>query len=132
LRITVVTGTRDATPEQLARLRDALDRAKPDLVIVGDCPDRWNKDDGRRMRSIDKATEDWCELKGVETMRGIARWLRRGKAAGPRRNHYLAAVAAALLKNECTVSFIKYPGKGTGTLDCVGRLQDMGIPEGES
>jgi hypothetical protein len=131
VRVTVVTGSRAATPEQLAELRSDLEAAQPELVIVGDCPDTFDEWDNRRY-SIDKATEDWCDAKGVEAMCGRARWRRRGKGAGPRRNHALAITAAGLAATGHDVSYLDYPGNGTGTQDCVARLERAGIRRGKS
>lgn len=130
MKVVVVTGSRDATTAQLARLERDLDAAKPDLVVVGDCPDGFHRAERRPMKSIDAAAERWCDQNGVETMRGIARWKFRGKAAGPRRNTVVALVAGALKRDtheRHTVVRLEYPGSGHGTYDCMEKLTRQGV-----
>jgi hypothetical protein len=127
VRITVVTGTRDATPTQLARLVRDLEESRPELVVVGDCPDGFHKLERRPMKSIDAAAETWCDAHGIETIRGIARWRKRGKAAGPRRNQAMAVVAGALRRDRHVVTLLAYPGSGTGTQDAMARFAKEGL-----
>lgn len=115
----IVTGWRDATPEDGAYVASVLHVAvrrplavgRPVVIVQGKCP----------RGGVDLAAESWAEATlGVTNEPRPADWKGRGKAAGPIRNGEMVAAGAEIC--------LAFPGPGSsGTWDCIRQAADAGI-----
>lgn len=82
MKTALVTGTR--THERRGVISEALRRYGPDFVLIGDAP------------GVDTEAAALCKAEGYDHAIAPALWDKYGNPAGPRRNHLLAFLAAAV------------------------------------
>lgn len=106
----LVAGSR--TWKDRDAVRDYLNVAKPDLLIVGDCP-----------TGADLFAREWGEDRHVPMAINYALWKQEGKAAGPKRNERMFLYD----KPELVVCF-RSNGMSPGTDDVIRRAKMLGVP----
>ena len=104
----LVCGSRGATPESRAALRDRLHRIDHLILVHGDCrgPDRWSEDSGH----------------AIEVRRHPADWNRHGKKAGFIRNIEM------LERNEIDLVIAVWDGNSRGTAHMIANSVRHGVP----
>jgi hypothetical protein len=113
LKAVLITGSRDwANPEAVA---DALAKARPDVVIHGDCPT------GADSYAAECA-DAWTPIPMP------AQWDEHDKAAGPIRNGHMVAVLKSLQACGYDCEVHAFPiGRSAGTRDCMRRAERAGF-----
>lgn len=101
----IVTGGR--TYKDVIAVYDALDAAKPSLVVQGGA------------NGADRLAREWAHVHKVECVTFAASWKDYGHAAGPIRNAAMIEAGADLV--------LAFPG-GRGTADCIEKAITAGIP----
>ena len=105
MKTVIVTGGRDYEDRQ--RVWEALDAARPDLLVVGDAT------------GADAWARSWAHSRGVRLEIHAADWQVYGRRAGPLRN-------GAMLGSHPDAVVVAFPG-GRGTADCVRQARRAGM-----
>ncbi len=112
MKYILVTGGRDYADR--AHVFAELDKRQPDLVLHGGA------------RGADYLAGEWADERGKPCIVMPAPWKGLRKAAGPKRNGWLLAVALRLAKDHARLSCLAFPG-ASGTADMMRRCVDAGL-----